>query len=295
LGLKGVFSLLLVSVLGGALSLLRTVTGLSYVRNNEIALKVRFHSAQRERTSPYVIFIPGKYIPWKPYWVRKKYRCQGPWKLGYPGLHGGIPFVDHWPKLRTSEESEKTGETHCILKDQMEYDIVAALRWKILGNLADRSYESDDVYNAHFATRNLEASIRNSAEQCMASVLSRSNYEEFIKSPKDVCDEIMAELQAITGLWGVEIIEVGIASRRATPRTELLTQLNTMSDVLSKLDITRLEGREALVAALTGSLTLTAAQTSRAQQPEHNGYGVHKDVLDPPLGLLHGLPKEAPK
>jgi len=54
LPLKGIFSLVLVSVLGGVLTLLRTVTGISYVRNNEIAIKVRFHSAQRERTSKYV-------------------------------------------------------------------------------------------------------------------------------------------------------------------------------------------------------------------------------------------------
>jgi hypothetical protein len=93
--LPAMFTILFASVFGGLLSLLRTVTGLAYVKNNEVAIKVRFSSAQRKRTSPYVIFVPGKYIPWRPQWVKKELRCQGPWIVGYHGLHGGIPFMDH--------------------------------------------------------------------------------------------------------------------------------------------------------------------------------------------------------
>jgi regulator of protease activity HflC (stomatin/prohibitin superfamily) len=290
LRLGGIFTVLLVSVLGGLMSFLRTVTGVTYVRNNEVALKLRFHRAQRERTSPYVIWLPGKFVPWRPHWVRKEDRCQGSYIIGYTGLHGGIPFIDHWAKLCLSEEPERTDDTLCILADQMGYSVVGTLRWKILGNLESRTHSPDDIFNAHFATRDLRASIRNCAEQCMVSVLSYTTYPDFVKKPEEVCQEIKNELEAITGLWGVEIIEVGFASRRATPRTEMLTQL----PALKGLSFERLEGRETLIAALTGAMTL-AAQASHEQHSELNGNDTHEDVHKSHLGVLHGLPQQEEK
>jgi len=200
--------------------------------------------------------------------------------------------MDHWPKLSTAEETVTTENRHYILADQMEYDVVLTIRWKILGDLADRSYDPDDVYNAHFATRNLEVSIRNNAEQCTALFLSRWTYLDFISKTQEVCSDIKDELQAIAGLWGVQIIEVGFASRQATPRTEMLTQLPSMIKALKDPDLERLESRATIVAALTGSLAVTAAQASHAQQAKRNGNGVHHDVHTSHLGVLHGLPKE---
>jgi regulator of protease activity HflC (stomatin/prohibitin superfamily) len=301
LGLKGIFTVLLVSVLGGVIGFLRTVTGLTYIRNNEVALKLRFHSAQRERTEPYVKFRrvqKWRRLSWirYPYWVRKKDRCQGPWRIAYTGFHGGIPFIDHWATLNASEESDKTGKTPCILADQMEYEVLGVIRWKLKGDLAKKDHDPDDVFNAHFATKNLQVSIKNRTEHAMVSVASSKNYEEFIKDGKLICQEILEQLQVVTGLWGVEIIEVGFASLQASTRTEMLTQLPALASVLSKLSFTELEGHESLVAALTGSmLSLPAAQASHEQHAEDNGNDVHKDVHDSHLGLLHGLPQQARK
>jgi regulator of protease activity HflC (stomatin/prohibitin superfamily) len=295
LRLGGILTIVFVSILGGMMSFLRTVTGLAYVRNNEVALKLRFHQAQRERTSPYFtykLWRPVSWLSiWYPKWVPYEERCQGKFIIGYTGLHGGVPFVHHWARFCASEEPEKTEKTSCILADRMNYNVVGALRWKILGDLKLKNHNPDDVVNAHFASSDLKTSIRNSAEQCMSSVLRRTRLEDFIDDSQAVCNEIKDDLQAITGLWGIEIIEVGFTYFQATPRTELLAQLPTMIEMLNQADLSRLEGQEGLVAALTGSmLSLTAAQASHEQQSEHDEQLHHKDVREAPLGVLHGLP-----
>jgi hypothetical protein len=91
------------------------------------------------------------------------------------------------------------------------------------------------------------------------------------------------------GLWGVEIIEVGFASRRATPRTEMLTQLPAMVNVLKGVELGDLKGHETLVAALAGSMTLAAAPPSYEQQPPNgnsvlNGHESHDEVVG---GIVH--------
>jgi regulator of protease activity HflC (stomatin/prohibitin superfamily) len=277
------------------MSFLRTVTGLAYVRNNEVALKLRFHQAQRRRTSPYITYKLWQPVPWfstwYPRWVPYEERCQGEYILGYTGLHGGVPFVHHWARFCASEEPEKTEKTPCILADRMNYNVVGALRWKILGDLKLKNHNPDDVVNAHFASSDLRTSIRNSAEECMSSVLRRTSLDDFIENSQAVCNEIRDDLQAITGLWGIEIIEVGFTYFQPTPRTELLAQLPTMIEILNKADLSRLEGQEALVAALTGStLSLAVGQVSHEQQSELSPNASHPDVHKAPLGVLHGLP-----
>jgi hypothetical protein len=284
------------SVLGGLMGLLRTVTGLAYIRNNEVALKLRFHQAQRKRTYPHVIFVPGKYIPWRPQWVAKALRCQGPFIIAYTGLQIGVPFFDHWARIRISEDPEKTEEIPCVLKDQTGYSVIGAYRWKLFGSMELRNHDPNDVYNAHFSTSNLRLSIRYAAEQCILAALSQIDHLDFTNNPLEVSRGIIGDLQEIVGVWGVEIINVGFASVRATPQTEVLTQIPAMVEVLRKADLHNLKGNEGLVAALTGAMTsITAASSSQTQQPESGADEVHKDVRSSHLGVVHGLPPQGHK
>lgn len=294
--LPAMFTILFMSIFGGISSLLRTVTGLAYVKNNEVAIKVRFSSAQRERTAPYFMWVPGKYIPWRLKWYPRKLRCQGDWIVGYHGLHGGIPFIDHWPKICISEDPEKTGSIPCVLKDQMAYSIVGSIRWKIFGDMMLKNHDPEDVFKAHFVTRNLTVAIKNAAEQCILESLSQIEYLELTNNPQSVAEGVIGGLQGIVGVWGIEIIDVGIVAIEATHQTEMLTQLPTRVKILGDSGLDSLKGKENLIAALTGSLTAIAAtSTSHEQLSADDEVDTHPDVRTSRLGVLHGLPKEAPK
>jgi hypothetical protein len=156
-----------------------------------------------------------------------------------------------------------------------------------------RNHDPEDVFKAHFATRYLTVAIKNAAEQCILEALSQIDYLALTTNPHSVSEGVIGALQEIVGVWGIEVISVGFVSVRATPRTEMLTQLPTIVEVLRKARLEDLEGREALVAGLAGSLTsIVAAQPSHEQQPEEDEIGKHPDVHEARLGVVHGLPPE---
>jgi hypothetical protein len=139
-------------------------------------------------------------------------------------------------------------------------------------------------------------SIRNAAEECIFAALTQVDHIEFINDHGDVSRGILGDLQEIVGVWGVEIIDVGFVSVRATPQTEILTQIPAMVEVLRRADLQHLKGNEGLVAALTGAMTsIAAVPSSHTQQSESGADEVHKDVRSSHLGVVHGLPPQGHK
>jgi hypothetical protein len=286
LGLKGVFGLVFISLLGGIASFVRTVTGISYVPAGHMALKMRAHNVQMERTNPYLFFYPGKYVPWRVKWVRKEERCQGPPKVRGPGLRLGIPFCDKWERVYVEQDTEKTDIFRVGLINQTEYDVGGVIiyrirRYPLRRHPKSGAFDPYDIYNALVGIKDLKAALKNCAEMVMVEIFAAKNPRDLVEYIEALNQELTEALSEIALSWGVEVISLAVGHRSADPQTAMLTQIPAKVESLKQA----LGGQNslydvdpALIAALTGTMTVTAASGSP-----------HRRLPKPPEGADHDM------
>jgi|GEM_PF-1632126 len=219
--------------------------GISFVREDERALKLRFEKALKNR--------------------------KGEYKVVYPGLRLLIPTVHKLARIHVRQRVINLPTQSIMLSDNTLFDVSAVITAQVRDT-------PQDIYNAVYETTGVDKSLSDFGLTVVRDVLLSRKYsdlhgEEAAKIDAELCEL----LQKKADEWGIHVLSFRLSDCEPSDETARLIQakagmqlkvegLNEVAKNLGKNDVMALS--PSLIAGLLGVQPVTSVSTTtRAVEP----------------------------
>lgn len=213
-------------------SIIGLFKGISFIKEGELGVKLRFGKAVRTNGQP---------------------------KIYEPGFIFMIPFADKLVRYPVRQQTVELDEQEILLACGKTFKISAAILFRV-----------NDVYKVLFEIRDLVSSLDNIAKGVLREVIQKKKYQE-LAQVEEIAEEIFKDLKTMTESWGIDLKSVKLTNCAPTANSEQLiltitglsAKLEALAEALKTQNLGTISSINPMViAALVGVPAVTSISSN---------------------------------